>query len=142
MGRRVTLLIGSLIFAAAHTPIPSAGADPSNYQYVRTVSGLVRCVVSSDWVHCERGSIDGFPQAPAKPDGGHFNNAHVTAGGTFNWSDSNIGGASIDNDVVLDYGKTYRFHGWTILPNSDGTRFTNDATGHGMFVSIQDVHSF
>jgi hypothetical protein len=32
--------------------------------------------------------------------------------------------------------------GWTILPSSDGTRFTNDGTGHGMFVSIENVYSF
>jgi len=37
--------------------------------------------------------------------------------------------------VVLAYGKTY--NGWTILPTSDGTRFANDRTGHGMFVSIE-----
>jgi hypothetical protein len=43
---------------------------------------------------------------------------------------------------VLTYGQTYHILGWTILPISDGTTFTNDATGHGMFVSIQDVHSF
>jgi hypothetical protein len=27
--------------------------------------------------------------------------------------------------------------GWTILPTSDGTRFANDRTGHGMFVGIE-----
>jgi hypothetical protein len=32
--------------------------------------------------------------------------------------------------------------GWTILPSSDGTRFTNDGTGHGMFVSIENVSPF
>jgi hypothetical protein len=32
--------------------------------------------------------------------------------------------------------------GWTVLPDSDGTRFTNDATGHGMFVSIENVAAF
>ena len=31
-------------------------------------------------------------------------------------------------------GQTYHMQGWTILPTSDGTRFTNDATGHGMFI--------
>lgn len=29
-----------------------------------------------------------------------------------------------------------------IVPSSDGTRFTSDATGHGMFVSIENVYSF
>jgi hypothetical protein len=44
------------------------------------------------------------------------------------------------HDVVLAYGKTY--NGWTILPTSDGTRFANDRTGHGMFVSIENVYAF
>lgn len=39
-------------------------------------------------------------------------------------------------------GNTYQFSGWTILPTSDGTRFTNDGTGRGIFVSIDDVAPF
>jgi hypothetical protein len=35
-----------------------------------------------------------------------------------------------------------RVSGWTVLPRSDGTRFANDGTGHGMFVSIENVYSF
>jgi hypothetical protein len=30
--------------------------------------------------------------------------------------------------VVLTYGVTYRFKGWTILPSFDGTRLINDVT--------------
>ena len=43
---------------------------------------------------------------------------------------------------LLNYGQTYHLQGWTILANSDGTRFTNDGTGHGMFVSIENVAPF
>jgi hypothetical protein len=32
--------------------------------------------------------------------------------------------------------------GWTVVPSSDGTRFTNDGSGHGMFVSIDNVAAF
>ena len=49
---------------------------------------------------------------------------------------------SADNDLVLNYGQTYHNRGWTIVPSSDGTRFTNDGTGHGMFVSVENVYSF
>ena len=28
------------------------------------------------------------------------------------------------------------------FPSSDATRFTNDGTGHGMFVSIENLSSF
>jgi len=30
----------------------------------------------------------------------------------------------------------------TIYPDATGTRFTNDRTGHGVFVSIDDVYAF
>jgi hypothetical protein len=52
------------------------------------------------------------------------------------------GSADPQNDVILNYGQTYDVQGWTILPSSDGTRFTNDGSGHGMFVSIENVYSF
>jgi len=112
---------------------------PSQYTYVRTESGKVRCVVSAQWVTCES---SGFPQAPIDSSGLHFNDAKITASGGFEWLNANIGGAALQNDLILNYGQTQHIQGWTILPSSDGTRFTNDATGHGMFVSIQDVHSF
>ena len=62
-----------------------------------------------------------------------------TPDGAFTWTEGNIG-AYIDQDVVLAYGKTY--NGRTILPTSDGTRFANDRTGHGRFVSIENVYAF
>jgi len=48
----------------------------------------------------------------------------------------------VANDVVLNYGQLYHLQGWTINPGEDGTRFTNDGTGRGMFVSIDNVYSF
>ncbi len=47
-----------------------------------------------------------------------------------------------NNDVVLQYGQTYNVQGWRIVSGPDGTRFTNSSTGHGMFVSIQNVYTF
>ena len=32
--------------------------------------------------------------------------------------------------------------GWTIEASEDGTRFTNDGTGHGMFISVEGVEAF
>jgi hypothetical protein len=29
-----------------------------------------------------------------------------------------------------------------LTPGYDGTRFTDDTTGHGMFVSVENVYSF
>jgi hypothetical protein len=59
--------------------------------------------------------------------------------------DGNIGGVGPDwaqTDTTLNYGQTYHILGWTILPGGDGTRFTNDGTGHGMFVSVENVAPF
>jgi hypothetical protein len=58
--------------------------------------------------------------------------------------DGNIPGnaEALASDLVLQYGQTYHVLGWTILPTFDGTRFTNDGTGHGMFVSVDNVYSF
>jgi hypothetical protein len=75
----------------------------------------------------------------------HADLAEVTASGAFQWNDGNIGGVGSDwaqTDTTLGYGQTYHVSGWTVLPSSDGTRFANDGTGHGMFVSIENVYSF
>ena len=136
-------VVAMLARAVTYPATYSAAADPESYQYVRTVSGSVRCVISSDETACERTSAEGFPGAPASSSGGgRWNLAAVRNDGSFKWNEGNIGGAYIDQDLVLDYGRSYNIHGWTVLPNSDGTRFTNDVTGHGMFVSVQTVYSF
>lgn len=120
---------------------PSAIADPS----VRTQSGNTRCLVWPGSVVCQY--LPGFSQAPVDPAGGsgiHWDLAVVTSAGAFNWDNANIPGTAevMANDVVLNYGQTYHLNGWTISPTEDGTCFTNDATGHGMFVSIDNVSSF
>ncbi|WP_155764412.1 hypothetical protein [Mycobacterium colombiense] len=141
------LSVSAACFALVCGLVPSALVDPG--QYVRTQSGQVRCLVMvNDQGHgggpavaCEHGP--GFPQAPMGQYGNHLDLAVIHASGAFNWDDGNIGGGGApQNDLVLDYGQTYHLQNWTILPNSDGTRFTNDATGHGMFVSVDNVSSF
>jgi hypothetical protein len=170
-GRAVTIPLGLTIFVLLAGVVPCAGADPSG-QYVRTESGRVRCLVMANdhgqgpGVACEAGGLPvdappdqaGFPQAPTNPPANcppppgtylrcvppmHWDLAVVHASGAFNWADGNIGGGGTpQNDLVLNYGQTYHIQGWTILPSSDGTHFTNDGTGHGMFVSIENVYSF
>jgi hypothetical protein len=82
----------SAAIALANGVAPAASADPNDFQYVRTQSGVVRCVIT--------------------------------------------------DEVTLVYGETYHIKGWTVLPAFDGTRFTNDASGHGVFVSIGRVSPF
>ncbi|CDQ43183.1 putative lipoprotein LpqJ [Mycolicibacterium neoaurum] len=73
-----------------------------------------------------------------------MNIAAVKYDGAFNWDIGNIPGsdAVMADDIVLTYGSTYKINGWTILAAFDGTRFTNDATGRGMFASIDQVYAF
>jgi hypothetical protein len=134
----------SLAAAAALAVLaaPLASADPGDFQYVRTQTGAVRCVISAPHVGCERSSIDGFPGAPKSQSGpGKWNIAGIDAGGAFEWGEGNIGGVDA-GEVTLAYGQTYHIKGWTVLPAFDGTRFTNDASGHGVFVSIDRVTPF
>jgi hypothetical protein len=138
----IRILISSAAIAGAVVVAPPSAADPSDFQYVRTQTGAVRCVISAPHVGCERTSIDGFPGAPKSQSGsGNWNIASVDAGGTFDWGEGNIGGVDAD-EVTLTYGRSYHFEGWTVAPSFDGTRFTNDASGHGMFVSIGRVSPF
>jgi hypothetical protein len=44
-------------------------------------------------------------------------------------------------ETTLDY-STFSAAGWTIVGEEAGTRFTNDRTGHGVFVSIDEVSTF
>jgi hypothetical protein len=76
--------------------------------------------------------------------GQHWDVASVTSAGEFKWAEGNIPGTPevMANDVVLNYGQTSHLNGWTIVPNEDGTRFTNDSTGHGMSVSVNNVSPF
>ncbi len=130
--------------ALAVLTAPSAVADPnpSDFQYVRTAAGDVRCVISAEHIGCERSSAGGFPGAPKSQSGsGNLTVASVEKNGAFNWGDGNIGGVG-SNEVTLANGRTYNFKGWTVLPSIDGTRFTNPASGHGMFVSIDRAEPF
>lgn len=140
---------------------PVASADPAG-EYVRTQSGKVRCWVTATGqgtgingpaVICEAsGPMSppfnqwenvGFTQAPMTSNGSHYHTAFIDAAGNFSFRDNgNIGAARPNEDLVLNYGQTYNVQGWTVLSAPDGTRFINDDTGHGMFVSIDNVYAF
>lgn len=79
-------------------------------------------------------------RSPTPPlrDGEHANGIHITAGGSVQWVLGNLGAIPT---VSIDY-RTYEAQGWTIDATTDGTRFTNNRTGHGMFVSIEKVDTF
>jgi hypothetical protein len=115
---------------------PGAETLPANdegYVFVETKSGKTRCQLNSETVGCE--SL--FENSP-EVDGAPANGVSVTSSGTVQWVLGNLGDIPA---VTLDY-RTYIAQGWTIAADASGTRFTNDATGHGMFVAVEGVQSF
>jgi hypothetical protein len=121
------------------TPAPSKtpGAQvltPENgYVFIETKSGKTRCQLNTAEVGCEAQ----FANAPVI-DGTPANGVRVTANGEVNWLVGNLGDIPA---VTLDY-KMYAAVGWTIEASEDGTRFTNDGTGHGMVIAVEGVQAF
>ena len=121
------------------TPVaPAPGGDtlpPSSggFVFIETKSGQTRCQISADKVGCE----SNFTNSPVV-DGEPANGVEVTADGSLRWITGNLGAIPT---TTIDYA-TYHAVGWTIEASDKGTRFTNDGTGHGMFVSTDEVDVF
>jgi hypothetical protein len=107
--------------------------DENGRVFIETKSGLTRCQIDSDSVGCEAQ----FTNSPMQ-DGEHANGVKITASGDVNWVLGNLGDIPT---VPIDY-LTYDAEGWTITATEGGTKFTNEHTGHGMFVSIEKVDTF
>jgi hypothetical protein len=120
---------------ATAAPGPGAEALPpqNGYVFIETKSGQTRCQISADEVGCEAPFT-----APPEVDGAPANGVEVTAQGQQRWIVGNLGDIPT---VAIDY-RTYTAEGWTIVGREDGTRFTNDGTGHGMVVAIEGVQVF
>ncbi|WP_421842602.1 hypothetical protein [Mycobacterium sp.] len=107
--------------------------DHNGYVFIETKSGKTRCQINKNSVGCEAP----FTNSPMQ-DGEHANGVSITAGGSVQWVLGNLGAIPT---VTIDY-KTYDAQGWIIAATTDGTRFTNNRTGHGMYVSIDKVNTF
>ncbi len=127
---------------SATTPAPGArppsggevlAPNANGYVYIETRSGRTRCQISADTVGCE----SDFSDAPTV-DGEPATGVEVSASGDNRWVLGNLGAMPT---VTIDYA-TYSAVGWTIEADAAGTRFTNDSTGHGMFVSSEQVDFF
>ena len=117
---------------------PPAGAiplppDQNGRVFIETKSGQTRCQIDTDSVGCEAQ----FTNSPMQ-DGERANGVNITASGDVQWVLGNLGDIPT---VPIDY-QTYDAAGWTIAASESGTRFTNEHTGHGMFVSIEKVDTF
>jgi hypothetical protein len=120
------------------TAVPPADAEPlppdqSGYVFIETKSGQTRCQIDEHAVGCEAP----FTNTPIQ-DGVRANGVNLTADGAVQWIVGNVGDIPV---VTIDY-RTYTAAGWTIVSTTDGTRFTNQRTGHGMFVSIDNVETY
>ncbi len=131
---RKIALAGLGIAAQACAVLASADPTSGHDAKVNTQTPPMLCEIGSDDatpgigpnVACQ-GS---FVQAPADHD-----QAYVTASGQFSYRSANIGvGYNHAPFDTLVPGQTYHIQGWTIVAGGDGIRFTNDGTGHGMFV--------
>jgi hypothetical protein len=120
------------------TPVspPAAEVLPpqeSGYVFIETKSGQTRCQLDEQSVGCEAP----FTNAPLQ-NGVRANGVNLSADGKLAWIVGNLGDIPV---VTIDY-RTYSAVGWTIVATTDGTRFTNQRTKHGMFVSTDKVESF
>ena len=127
------LIPGPSTAIAAPPGTDTLPANDQGYVYIETKSGKTRCQLNSETVGCE----SDFQNSP-EVDGEPANGVSVTSAGTVRWVLGNLGDIPT---VTLDY-RTYRAQGWTIAADEGGTRFTNDGTGHGMFISVQHVEVF
>ena len=123
---------------APTSPNPPGGTiplkpDQNGYLFIETKSGLTRCQINANSVGCEAA----FTNSPMQ-DGEHANGVNINANGSVQWVLGNLGAIPA---VTIDY-QTYDAQGWTINATAEGTRFTNNNTRHGMFVSIQKVDTF
>jgi hypothetical protein len=119
-------------------PPPTSGAIPlppntNGYVFIETKSGKTRCQITTDNVGCEAE----FLNSPLK-DGARANGVNVSASGEIQWVLGNLGAIPT---TTIDY-RTYEAQGWTIAASIEGTRFTNNRTRHGMFVSLENVETF
>jgi hypothetical protein len=130
------IALGAGIACAGLAFAPLAGADP-------TAGQDAKVHIQTPPMLCEIGSDDADPgigpnvicqgsfvQAPAGDD-----QAFVTASGQFSYRSANIGiGYPHAPFDTLVPGQTYHIQDWTVVAGGDGIRFTNDGTGHGMFI--------
>lgn len=127
------------VTAPPPTTVGERPGDPEIWIGVDNTSAETGCWVRRAWVACStRTGRFSFP-TPLDENHGHpANIVTIRANGDVDWNLGNLGLIG-DNVIALVPGATYRALGWTIEPTPEGTVFTNDATGHGMFVGVDRV---
>lgn len=116
-------------------PAPVALSASGGSVYVKTISGKTVCQVTAGNVAC---NVD-FTRATPTVNGMPASGIEVTSRGAWQWLFGDPGNPDYN---TLSYGETYRAIGWTITPTTGDTTFMNDATGHGMTVSVEGFSTF
>ena len=124
------------------TPPPTTPASGFPQELDPDEKGSVVIVAESDQTRCKVTRADvlcesKFAHAPVIGLQ-RANSVYVTADGAVRWL---IGNLAVVPAVQVDY-RVYLTLGWTIVADANGTRFTNDRTGHGMVVSTDRVETF
>lgn len=148
---RRTIGVGAIVFFLGLAATPFASADAG--QRLTTQSGKLECAVFASYpgtgpnlkVSIPAGSFamcaPRFGIDDPRPAWPVLGMAVVDSAGDLTFHRIEGPPASGGN-LVMRYGQTYNFAGWTIAAGSDGTRFTNDRTGHGMFISFDVIYAF
>lgn len=147
---RHVLAASAAMMAGVALPLaPPASADDG--QTVITQSGTVRCAISPDNVGrgggpmlaCQLGSGQPFAQSPwgVAKHSTRLPVAVMRGAGQFYWTKDPVEG-SADREIVVEEGQTYHVAGWTIRDEGLLTRFTNDVSGHGMFINAETIRTF
>jgi hypothetical protein len=116
-------------------PAPIALPTRGGSVHVKTRSGKTVCQVTAGDVEC---NVEFTRQTPIL-NGLPASGVSVTARGRGQWL---VGDPGDPDYEMLGYGMVYRALGWSITPTSEGTTFINDATGHGMTVSVEGFTPF
>ena len=150
MVRQVLAASGALIALVACPLAPHATADDGQVVVVQNAQNApLRCLVSADnvargggpMVVCGRPDGAMFGQAPFSTEkySVALNLAVQRGTGEFYFDKGVVEGTG---GMALSNGQTYHINGWTIQPDDQRTRFTNDASGHGMLINAFVARQF
>lgn len=117
--------------AAADEILPTG---PRGVTYISTESGRTLCGVEGDRVNC---TVQ-FVNPPAAATGDIANSATLNENGTFTYLAADLG--VVDAPHLIRYDQAYITNGWVVEAFSDGTRFTNNRSNEGFWVSVDGVN--
>jgi hypothetical protein len=130
-----TMALGALLLSPATATGEPQPLIPDEYGtvYFQTKDGKTFCYGVAEEVSCS----SHFTNTPIQ-DGVRTNGVKVIADGAVEYLVGDLGDLP---ETTLEY-STFTASGWTIEGVEGGTRFTNDRTGHGMFVSLDEVTTY